>query len=121
MPRKKRQKESFPQRLASIRKMKGLTQVEVSRLTGISTRMICHYETKIRNPAPETVLRLAKALNISIDELMGYQPIKREESTGSRKLARKMKVFDKLPEKEQKKIIDYINDLAAKYNTTNNH
>src|SRR5687768_5506328 len=90
-------KESFAQRLVRIRKSKGMTQVELARDAGISPRMVAHYETKIQNPAPDTVVRLAKALKISVDELFGSKPFPKMDIPKSRKLFRKLKSVEALP------------------------
>jgi transcriptional regulator with XRE-family HTH domain len=113
--------EPFSQRLTRLRKARGFTQLELARITGISRRAIAHYETVGKAPRPDPVIRLAKGLGVSIDELLGFKTTQAQGIIQNRQLIRKMKLLDQLPKKEQKKVIDYINDLAAKYNKTNNH
>ncbi len=102
---------TFAQRLLAIRKSRGLTQTELSKLTGISTRMIAHYETRATNPPATKLLLLAKALKVSIDELLGYKSFKGEEIMQNRKLLKKIKMLDKLPPADQKALIHYIKAL----------
>jgi hypothetical protein len=79
--------------------------------------MICHYETRIRNPATDTVLRLTKALDVSVDQLMGYKNYKeKKEDIFSRKTFRRAKLLDKLPEKDKKTVYSLIDALASKGN-----
>jgi len=57
--------------LAKIRKQKGWTQEKLSREAGISYNTLIKIERNgIKNPKIETVIKLAKALEISIDKLV---------------------------------------------------
>jgi transcriptional regulator with XRE-family HTH domain len=109
------QRENFAQRLVRIRKAKGLTQVELARASGISPRMIAHYETRIQNPAPATVLRLTKVLRVSVDDLFGNTPFPKLDIPRSRKLFKKLKAVEGLPLHAQKTVIDLIDGLEAKH------
>lgn len=58
--------------LAKIRKEKGLTQESLSRKAGISFHTLVKIENgRIRNPRIETVMKLAKALGVKTDDLLG--------------------------------------------------
>ena len=65
----------FAQRLKEARNSKGLTQKELSDLSGVSTVMISQYErgdiSTGKNPALNNVYSLANALEVSIDWLCG--------------------------------------------------
>ncbi len=61
----------FNERLKKFREEKGLTQVQLSELTGISARMIQKYEAGIARPRLDAADKIAKALNITTDELLG--------------------------------------------------
>jgi transcriptional regulator with XRE-family HTH domain len=110
--------ESFQQRLVRLRKARGFTQEELADMTGFSRRMIAHYETRIKDIPPSKALTLAKILQISMDELLGHKSLPKLDVFKNRKLLRKMKLVDQLPRREQKKVMDYINDIAAKYDST---
>lgn len=57
--------------IAKIRKEKGLTQEGLARKAEISFHTIVKLESgRISNPKIETVFKLAKALNISINDLI---------------------------------------------------
>lgn len=59
--------------LKRLRQEKGLTQIELSRLSGVNFRMIQHYEQgdkDIKKAAAETVFKLAKALDCNITDLI---------------------------------------------------
>jgi len=58
--------------LAKLRKEKGLTQEGLARKADISYHTMIKLESGgIKNPKIETVIKLAKALDISIDLLTG--------------------------------------------------
>lgn len=65
----------FAQRLKEARNSKGLTQKELSDLSGVSTVMISQYERSDiatgKNPALNNVYSLANVLEVSIDWLCG--------------------------------------------------
>ena len=61
----------FNERLKKFREDKSLTQVQLSDLTGISARMIQKYEAGRARPRLDAAEKIAKALNITADELLG--------------------------------------------------
>ena len=57
--------------LAKLRKEKGLTQEGLARKANVSYHTVIKIENEgIENPKIETVIKLAKALNVSIDLLV---------------------------------------------------
>ncbi|MEU3349789.1 helix-turn-helix transcriptional regulator [Streptomyces sp. NPDC006700] len=62
-------------RLRAAREQRGATLTEVSRATGISLSTLSRIETGRRKPTLEVLLRLAKAYDISLDELAGTAPV----------------------------------------------
>jgi transcriptional regulator with XRE-family HTH domain len=61
---------TFNERLKEIRERKGLTQGQLAKLSGLSTRMIQNYEKGSR-PQFENAKKLATALEIPVYELLG--------------------------------------------------
>lgn len=58
--------------LAKLRKEKGLTQEGLARKANISYHTLVKLESNgIENPKIETVIKLADALGISLDTLLG--------------------------------------------------
>lgn len=57
--------------LKRLRKAKDLTQEKLARLTDLTNNTIIKIETgKNQNPTLDTLKRIAKALDISVDELI---------------------------------------------------
>ncbi len=61
----------FNERLKKYREEKGLTQAQLSELAGITTRQIQNYEGGKARPRLGAAEKIAKALNITTDELLG--------------------------------------------------
>ena len=60
-------------KLKLIRTSRGLTQKELARKSGVNFRMIQHYEQgdkDLNRAAVETVIKLAKALDCNITDLI---------------------------------------------------
>ena len=51
--------------------MRGLTQAELGAKAGIAAASVSHFETGQRAPSVESLVRLADALEISTDALLG--------------------------------------------------
>jgi transcriptional regulator with XRE-family HTH domain len=71
----------FSENLAATRKRKGLSQSDLAQKTGISTRMISHYETEGILPPVDRFEVLAEALEIPAFELLKYPVAQREPTT----------------------------------------
>lgn len=56
-------------KLKTLRKQKGLSQVEVARQAGIDTRQYQRYEYGEREPKTGVAIKLAKALETTVEEL----------------------------------------------------
>ena len=61
----------FNERLKKYREEKSLTQAQLSELAGITTRQIQNYEGGKARPRLDAAEKIAKALNITTDELLG--------------------------------------------------
>ena len=116
MPRKKRQKTGFGERLRSLRKARGLTQVQLAQAANTTQRAISYYENEAGFPPVTAVIELAAALRVSTDELIGVKPPKRERSAltpETRRLWKKFQQFTTLPEKDQRAVIRLVNSLSG--------
>lgn len=58
-------------RYKSARLNIGITQEEVANILGVSRTTYAHYETGIRKPDPNTIVRLSEIYNVSSDYLLG--------------------------------------------------
>lgn len=113
MPRPAKTRNPFSRRLVRIRKSKGITQIELAKMTRLSQRAIAHYETVGRNPSPDIAVRLSKALKITVDELMGYKSVHIKEDV-SPKVVKRAKLIDRLSGNQKKIVLDLIDSYSNK-------
>jgi transcriptional regulator with XRE-family HTH domain len=120
-PRKKKpgKSETLGDRIRRYRLAKGLTQAELAKLVGASQRMINYYEVRGVSPPPELVVKIADALDVSIDELFGRKPRARRAAGvapagESLRRRRRLKRLDELPRDEQSAVLKMIEALAER-------
>lgn len=63
----------FSQRLKKLRVDKHLTQAQVAKRVGVTASMVSSYETDIRLPSYEVMMRLADLFGVSVDYLLGRE------------------------------------------------
>ena len=61
---------SFGKNLVKFRKEKSLTQEGLVKLSGVAISQIRRYETDKSSPSLEVIIKLAKTLGVSIDEMV---------------------------------------------------
>jgi transcriptional regulator with XRE-family HTH domain len=64
----------FGKQLSFFRKKRGFSQEHFAEKLGIKRAMVDHYERRCTNPSLSFILKAAKTLGISIDELLGVRP-----------------------------------------------
>ena len=119
MPRKSRLKlppldlgdERIGQRLARLRKARGHTQTELAHRIGIIQTLVSDYETGNLRLSAEMAVRFAKALHVSLDELMGLKTSKRVNGVLSMKLVRHLKGIEDLPPAQQRALLKTIENF----------
>lgn len=56
--------------LRTIRTMRNMTQTRLAEITGISRINIIRYENQEINPGLESFVKIARALNVTVDDLI---------------------------------------------------
>ena len=77
MARKELPDTGFGARLASIRKSRGITQVQLAEAIDSNQPGISYYESKGGYPPAPVLTKLARALGVSTDALLGLTPDRR--------------------------------------------
>jgi transcriptional regulator with XRE-family HTH domain len=67
--------KAFVDNLRRITKEKKISQVELADLIGISKSTLGHYFTGNTSPSLEILVKIADALNVSCDELLGRNDV----------------------------------------------
>lgn len=63
----------FGKKIRQLRKEKNLTQKQLAALIGVKNSVISFYEVGDRFPSPEVIRKLAIALHVSTDYLLGIE------------------------------------------------
>lgn len=61
----------FSERLKTLRKEAGLTQVDVAEKLGISQPAYASWERGVKKPTQDNLVKIAQVLNVSVDYLVG--------------------------------------------------
>ena len=65
-------------RIAEIRRARGLMQSELAKQLGVTPQAISCYEQEKKEPRLKTLIKLSQALDCSLDELLGLRKIDRK-------------------------------------------
>lgn len=106
--------ETFGERLARIRKERGFTQKELAEKVGLIQALVWDYEhDKLRMHA-EMVVRLALALGVSTDELLGVKALKAQGNGHRlrRRVLRRLELIQDLPPPHQRALLKTIDAFA---------
>lgn len=105
-------KESLGQRLARIRKERGLTQKEVADRTGLIQALVSDYERGRLRLAADMIVRFAVALGITTDELLRPKVRKTAPTRKiSRKVLQRLERIDSLPPYQQRALLTTIDSF----------
>lgn len=99
---------NFGQHLAQLRKEAGYTQKELADEIESTRRIIAYYETESTHPPANLLVDLAKALNVTTDELLGIKPIKQKAAKTDNRLQRRIQQIEKLPTKDRRQLVQVI-------------
>ena len=103
--------QSFGQRLAMYRTEKGMLQKELAELIGILPNALSRYENDIREPDVLIIKKLAKALGVTGDDLLGIE--QRGVTIKLNSIENKLiENYRQLNEEGQEKAFEYIEDLV---------
>jgi transcriptional regulator with XRE-family HTH domain len=100
------------ERIKKIRKQKGLSQTELGDRIGVSQQVITNYERGLREPDIETLLKIAGALDVTLESLIGEKPISPEDQT-SRAVQKRIEQIKKLTPEKQKAFISFVDALTT--------
>ncbi len=72
----------FGSRLRQLRKDRKLTQQQLAELIGVKNSVISFYEVGERTPSPDVLRKLALALHVTADYLLGIEREATLDATG---------------------------------------
>ncbi len=117
MGRQRQEATDFGERLAALRRQRGLTQVELAARIQATQRSISYYESPGGHAPASVLVKLAQALDVSTDELLGVtrsrKRVLKGESPRDLQLWRRFQLLVQLPDRDQKAVMRMINSLAS--------
>ena len=92
--------KGFDKRLSELRKAKKISQEELAKRVGGHTNVMGRYERDEAKPSIDIAMKLADALAVSLDFLVGKTDLQLDEDIIS-----KIQTIQRLPEKDRNHII----------------
>lgn len=110
----------FGQRLATLRKERGLSQEQFGKLVGKTRRAIDYYERRAKNPTAEFIEKAASALGVGVADLMGEATDGKARKRPGPKSSLELQFerVQQLPKKQQHKIMEVVDALLAQQQET---
>lgn len=96
--------------ILTLRKQKGLSQSDLGKQIKTSGDIIGRYERNEVKPSIEVIVRMADALEVSIDFLVGKSEVELDTDTLNR-----VREVSKLPEGERLQILKVVDALIRDY------
>lgn len=91
-----------------IRKKKGISQADLGKMIGTSGDVVGRYERGAITPSVEVVSKIADALEVSVDYLLGKTKLEMDKQA-----LRRLEDISKLPEDNKKFVLNLI-DMALR-------
>lgn len=100
------------QHITALRKSKSFSQSELGKKVGTSGDIIGRYERDEVKPSIEVIIKIADALEVSIDYLVGKTDFELDKDT-----LRRIQDVSKLPAEEKKQVFMVIDALIRDFKT----
>jgi transcriptional regulator with XRE-family HTH domain len=106
--------ETVGERLARIRRERGVTQAELAEKLGLAQPNVSDYERGILRLNADLILKLTGILKVSADELLGLREPKLTRSVKNRRLARRLEEIERLLRRDQEALLRTIDAFLTK-------
>ncbi len=95
--------KNLGQNVENLRKKRGLTQGQLSKIAGVPRSTITYVESGVGNPSLKNLTRLSSALQVSIEELLAtprgrFKLVKSKEVVSEKRSQGAVRVFQLLPD-----------------------
>ena len=102
---------TIAQNLKNLRTKRGLTQKDLAEKVGVTRVTIAAYEACRIRMLDTMIIKVAEALHVSTDELLGTSKLKADAQAPSRRLMKRLSAIEKLPETSKKYILKPLDAL----------
>ncbi len=102
--------EAIGERLARIRRERGITQVELAKELSVAQPVLSDYERGELRLHGQLIIDLTRILGVTADELLGLETPKRSKAPlSNRGLLKRLQDIDRLPKRDQQALYRTIN------------
>lgn len=102
-------------KLRELREHAGLSQRELARMIGQDSSNVSYWERTEKIPRSELLVPIAKALGVTVEELLGQPKPKSMPTKG--KLNHVFERVSQLPRRQQQKVIEMAEGFLALHET----
>jgi transcriptional regulator with XRE-family HTH domain len=106
--------ETIGERLARLRRERGITQAELAEKLGIVQPVVSDYERGELRLHGQLIVELSRILGVTADELLGLEATKTNGAVSNRRLLRRLQELDRLPKRDQQAVLRTIDAFLAK-------
>jgi transcriptional regulator with XRE-family HTH domain len=102
-------------RLVALRKAAGLSQAELAKLIGVSSKTVAYWETSATPPRSDALPALAKALGVRVEDILGDRPVQLRRPGP---VGRLQQVFERalsLPRRQQDLVAKFVETLVEQH------
>lgn len=100
--------ETIAQRLARIRRERGMTQVELAQRLGVAQPVVSDYERGELRLHGQLIVKLSEILGVSSEELLGLKKAPSNGAVKNRRVLRRLQEIERLPRRDQQALLRTI-------------
>lgn len=102
-------------RLTQLRQAAGLTQMQLADQLGVHPSNIGFWELSGTPPRGEVLPKMAHALGVSVDALLGVTPPKPKRRVAKGQLQLVFEAASKLPRRQQEKVAEFVRAFVRQH------
>ncbi len=102
-------------RLTELRQATGLTQIQLADKLGVHPSNIGFWELSGTPPRGEVLPKMAHALGVSVDALLGVTPPKPKKQAAKGRLQLVFESASKLPRRQQEKVAEFVGAFVKQH------
>jgi transcriptional regulator with XRE-family HTH domain len=103
----------FGQKLAALRKERGLTQAQLAERMAVAREVVDYYERRAKNPSVETIQKVADALGAEPAYFLDGKKAEKRKPGPPSVVDEKLAEVKKLPRRKQEQLVRMIDAFLA--------
>jgi transcriptional regulator with XRE-family HTH domain len=96
------------ERLRELRRQRGVSQVDLAEALGTYQTSISAIERGARGLTVQQLVKLASALDVSLDEIVGRSPLPKNGVLNDRRFLKRLQKIDKLSKRQKQTLLGTI-------------